>query len=75
MPCGGASQEVPLVKNPSANAGSIRNGDSISGWGRSPGGGHGQSTSVFVPGEFHGKRKPAAGQEAAGKRSLAGYNP
>ena len=32
MPCGGASQEVPLVKNPPANGGNIRDGDLISGW-------------------------------------------
>ena len=63
MPCGGASQDVPLVKDPPANAGDVRDGDSISGWRRSPGGGHGQSTSVSLPGESHGKR------------SLAGYNP
>ena len=30
-----------VVKNPPANAGSIRDTGSISGWGRSPGGGHG----------------------------------
>ena len=63
MPCGGASQEVPLVKNPPASGGNIRDGDLISGWGRSPGGGQGQSTSVFLPGESHGNR------------SLTGYNP
>ena len=30
-----------VVKNPPANAGDIRDVDSILGWGRSPGGGHG----------------------------------
>ena len=30
-----------MVKNPPANAGDIRDVDSILGWGRSPGGGHG----------------------------------
>ena len=32
-----------VVKNPSANAGDIRDAGSITGWGRSPGGGHGNS--------------------------------
>ena len=36
-----ASQVVLVVKNPPANAGNIRNAGSISGSGRSPGGGHG----------------------------------
>ena len=36
-----ASQVVLAVKNPSANAGGIRDVGSIPGWGRSPGGGHG----------------------------------
>ena len=31
--------------------------------GRSPGGGHGKTTPVFLPGEYHGQR------------SLAGYSP
>ena len=37
----GASQAVLVVENPSANAGDIRDAGSIPGWGRSPGGGHG----------------------------------
>ena len=36
---------------------------SIPGSGRSPGGGHGLPTPVFLPGEFHGQR------------SLTGYRP
>ena len=36
----GASQVVLVVKNPSANAGDIRDTGSIPGSGRSPGGGH-----------------------------------
>ena len=36
-----ASQVVLLVKSPPANAGDIRDMDSIPGLGRSPGGGHG----------------------------------
>ena len=35
----GASQAVLVVKNPSANAGDIRDAGSIPGWERSPGGG------------------------------------
>ena len=30
-----------VVKNPPANAGDVRDSSSIPGWGRSPGGGHG----------------------------------
>ena len=36
-----ASQVVLVVKNLPANAGDIRDVGSIPGWGRSPGGGHG----------------------------------
>ena len=36
-----ASQVAPVVKNPPANAGDIRDSDSIPGLGRSPGGGNG----------------------------------
>ena len=36
---------------------------SLPGWGRSPGGGHGNSTPAFLPGEFHGQK------------SLVGYSP
>ena len=31
-----------MVKNPPTNAGDVRDADSISGWGRSPGEGHGK---------------------------------
>ena len=37
----GASQVVPVVKSPPANAGDVRETSLISGSGRSPGGGHG----------------------------------
>ena len=37
----GASQVVPVVKNPPANAGDVRDMGSIPALGRSPGGGHG----------------------------------
>ena len=37
----GASQVAIVVKNPSANAGDIRDAGSIPEWGRSPGGGRG----------------------------------
>ena len=52
-----------MVKNPPANAGDIRDQDSIPGSGRSPGGGAWQPTPVFLPGESHGQR------------SLTGYSP
>ena len=39
----GASQVVPVVKNPPASAGDVRDSGSVPGWGRSPGGGHGNS--------------------------------
>ena len=55
------SQVTRVVKNPSANAGGVRDVDSIPGSGRSPGGD--QPTPVFLPGESHGQR------------SLAGYSP
>ena len=41
LECRGASQVALVVKNPPANAGDMRGGGSISGLGRSPGGGHG----------------------------------
>ena len=43
----GASQVVLVVKNPPANAGDIRDSDSIPGSGRFPGGGHGNSLQYF----------------------------
>ena len=42
-----ASQMVIVVKNPPANAGDIRDMDSVPGSGRSPGGGHGNSLQYF----------------------------
>ena len=40
-PCSGPSQVVLVVKNPLPKAGDIRDVGSIPGWGRAPGGGHG----------------------------------
>ena len=54
---------VLLVRNSPASVGDIRDLGSIPGSGRSPIGGHGQPTPVFLPGESHGQR------------SLAGYSP
>ena len=51
-----------VVKNPPANAGNVRDGDSIPGLGRSPGVGNGL-TAVLLPVKFHRQR------------SLAGYSP
>ena len=56
-------QEVPVVKNLSANAGDIRDGGLIPGSGRSPGEGHGNPLHYFCLENPHGQR------------SLAGYNP
>ena len=56
-----ASQVATVVRNPSANAGDIRDKGSISGSGRSPGGGH--DNPVFLLGE------------SFGQRSLADYSP
>ena len=55
---------VPVIKNPPANSGDIRDSGSIPGSGRCPGEGNGKHpTPVFLPGESHGQR------------SLAGYSP
>ena len=43
-----------VIKNSSANVGDIRDVGSIPGSGRFPGGGHGNATPVFLPGESHG---------------------
>ena len=56
-----ASQVMPVLKNPPANAGDIKDASSIPGLGRSPEEGHG--TPVFLPGGPHGQR------------SLVGYSP
>ena len=46
-----------MVKNPSASAGDIREGGSIPGLGKSPGGGRGRIPCLeFLPAEFHGQR-------------------
>ena len=44
----GASHVVLVVKNMSANAGDIRNVDSIPGLGRYPEGGHGNHSSIVA---------------------------
>ena len=54
----GASQVVLVLRNTPANAGDVRNVDSISGSGRFPGGGHGNPpTPGLLPGEC-----PSTGQ-------------
>ena len=47
---------VPVVKNPPANAEALRDASSITGSGRSPGGGPKQPTPVFLPGGPNGQR-------------------
>ena len=44
----GASQVVLVIKNLPPNAGDIRHTGLIPGWGRSPGGGHGNPLSILV---------------------------
>ena len=44
-----------VLKNPSANAGDL---DSISGSGRSPGGGNGNPLQYFLPGESSWTEEP-----------------
>ena len=43
----GTSQVAKVVKNPPANSGDVRDLGSISGSGRSPGGGHGNHSSIL----------------------------
>ena len=52
-----------MVKNPPANVGDIRDAGSFSGWGRSPGGGHGNPPHCSCLENPHGQR------------NLAGYGP
>ena len=37
-----------MVKDPLADAGNVRNADLIPGWGRSPGGGHGNPLRILA---------------------------
>ena len=53
----GACQVAIVVKNPLANAGDLRDRDSIPGLGRSPGEREMEPTPVFLPGESHGQRR------------------
>ena len=55
----GFSQVALVVKNPPANAGDVKDAGSIPGWGRSPGGGHGNPLQY----------------SCHGQRSLVGYSP
>ena len=59
----GAYQVTVVVKNPRANARNGRDAGSIPRSGRSPGGGNGNPTLVFLPAESHRQR------------TLEGYNP
>ena len=54
---------APVVKSPPTNAGDIRDAGSISGLGRSPGGGNGNPLQYSCLENPHGQR------------SLAGYSP
>ena len=57
------SQMVLVVKNPPANAEDLRDAGLIPGWGRSPGGAHGNPLQCFCLENPHGQR------------SLVGYSP
>ena len=50
------SQVALAVKKAPANAGEARDEGSVPGLRRSPGGGNGNPTPVFLPGESHGRR-------------------
>ena len=52
--CNGASQVALMVKNPPANAGALRDADSIPGLLQ-----EGVATQVVLPGESHGQRSLA----------------
>ena len=56
-----------VVKNLPANAGDTRDMDSIPGWGRSPGGGHGNHG--ILPRESHGQRSLTSYSPQGGKES------
>ena len=45
-----------MVKNLPANSGDIKDASSIPAWGRSPGGGHGNTLQYSLPEESHGQR-------------------
>ncbi|CAI9167861.1 unnamed protein product [Rangifer tarandus platyrhynchus] len=64
------SQVVQVANSLPANAGDLRDGGSIPGSGRSPGGGHG-NPPVFLPGESHGQRS-LAGFQSIGSQSGTG---
>ena len=56
-----ASQVVLVVNNHPANAGDLRDADSILGLGRSHGRGHSSPLQVFLPGESGGQRSLSTG--------------
>jgi len=56
MVWGGRREVALVVKNLFDNAGGVRDMGSIPGLERCPGGGHGQPTPIFLPGESHGQR-------------------
>ena len=63
----GASQVALVVNNPPANAGDIRDASVIPGFGRSPGGGHGNHPTPRPPALLP--------RETHGQRSLMGFSP
>ena len=59
---------VLLVKNHLPNAGDIRDVDSIPGWGRSPGGGHGNPLSYSSHGRIAWTWEPGRVQSIGSQR-------
>jgi len=57
-----------VVKNPPANAGDLRDTGLIPGLGRSPEGGHGKPTPVFLPGESPWREEPGGLQFMGSQR-------
>ena len=58
-----------MVKNLPANAGDARDRVSVSGLGRSPGGGKWQPTPVFLPENFHGQEESGVLQSMGTQRA------
>ena len=62
----GASQVAGGIKNPPANAGDVRDTDSVLGLGKIPGGGHG--TPLQDPGESSRTEEPGGLQSTGSQR-------
>ena len=65
----GPTHVALVVKNPPANAGDLRDTGLIPGLGRSPEGGHGKPTPVFLPGESPWREEPGGLQFMGSQRT------